>query len=128
METSEITEQLNKFQTNLFLRIGGRIEPADPTTLSNNLLSIRGLLVQLVDKVAEADIDYRKTKAGRYDQFLKDGIKKSPAQKQLEFEVDLIEKGIEVERLRNYMKYVDGVCSAVQSVLKVKLGSDKNQY
>jgi hypothetical protein len=128
MKTEDIINQLNKFQTNLFVRGAHGVEPADPTTLANNLLLIRGLLVQLVDKVADAERQYRHQKAARYDGFIEKGMKKSPAKDALEFEADLIEYAIEVERLRGYMKYTDGLCSSIQSVLKVQIGSDKNQY
>lgn len=128
MNSDEIIAQLDKFQVKLFVRKEGRVEPADPVTLAENLLLIRGLLIQLVDKVYEADLDYRKTKAARFDRFLKEGMKKSPAFDQLDMEKDLIEKKLSTERLRNYIKYVDGLCTSIQSVLRVQAGSDKSQY
>jgi len=128
MNTEQIISQLDTFQARLFIRRDGQVEPADPGTLANNLLLIRGLLIQLVDKVAEAEIDYRKAKAARFDRFLQEGMKKSPALDQLDMEPDLIDKKISTERVRNYMKYVDGLCTSIQSVLKVQAGSDKSQY
>jgi len=128
METDEIVEQLNKFQVRLFRRVDGAVVPADPNVLAENLLLIRGLLIQLVDKVSEAELDYRKSKAARLDSFLKQEMKKSPAIQQLDFEPDLIDKKIAAERLHNYMRYVDGLCTSIQSVLRVQSGSEKNQY
>lgn len=128
MEANEIIEQLNKFQVRLFRKVDGTVVPADPVTLAENLLLIRGLLIQLVDKVAEAELDYRKSKAARFDSFLKQEMKRSPAMDQLDFEQDLIDKKIATERLRNFMKYTDGLCTSIQSVLRVQSGSEKNQY
>ena len=128
MDTADIIAQLDKFQVKLFVRQDGEVLPADPQTLANNLLLIRGLLIQLVEKVADAELDYRKTKASRFDRFIKEGMKKSPAMDLLEMEEDLIDKKIATERVRNYMKYVDGLCTSIQSVLKVQAGSEKNQY
>lgn len=128
MNTDQIIAQLDTFQARLFVRRDGQVEPADPGTLANNLLLIRGLLIQLVDKVADAELDYRKSKAARFDRFITEGMKKSPALDQLEMEDDLIDKKISTERVRNYMKYVDGLCTSIQSVLKVQAGSDKSQY
>lgn len=128
MDTDEIIRQLESFQVKLFIRTADGVVPADPGTLANNLLLIRGLLIQLVDKVADAELDYRKSKASRFDRFIKEGMKKSPAMDLLEMEQDLIEKKISTERVRNYMKYVDGLCTSIQSVLKVQAGSEKNQY
>lgn len=128
MTANEIIEQLDKFQVRLFRREEGTVVPADPVTLAENLLLIRGLLIQLVDKVADAELDYRKSKAARFDKFIKEEMKRSPAMDQLDFEQDLIDKKIATERLRNYMKYVDGLCTSIQSVLRVQSGSDKNQY
>ena len=128
MNTEEIIAQLDKFQVKLFVRRDGQVEPADPTTLANNLLLIRGLLIQLVDKVYEAELQYRKSKAARFDTFIKDGMKKSPAFDALDMEEDLIDMKLSTERVRNYMKYIDGLCTSIQSVLKVQSSSEKNQY
>lgn len=128
MDTEAIIKQLDSFQVKLFVRNGGEVLPADPVTLSNNLLLIRGLLIQLVEKVYDAELDYRKSKAARFDRFLKEGTKRSPAMDQLDMEPDLIDKKLSTERVRNYMKYVDGLCTSIQSVLKVQAGSEKNQY
>lgn len=128
MNTDQIIAELDKFQVRLFIRRDGQVEPADPQTLANNLLLIRGLLIQLVEKVADSELDYRKAKAARFDRFLKEGMKKSPAMDMLEMEQDLIEKKISTERVRNYMKYVDGLCTSIQSVLKVQTGSSKSDY
>lgn len=128
MDSNEIIAQLDKFQVKLFVRREGQVEPADPVTLAKNLMLIRGLLIQLVDKVADAELDYRKSKATRFDRFIKEGMKKSPAMDQLDMEKDLIDKKIATERLRNYMKYVDGLCTSIQSVLRVMTGSDKGSY
>jgi hypothetical protein len=128
MTSNEIIDQLDKFQVRLFRREDGVVVPADPVTLAENLLLIRGLLIQLVDKVADAELDYRKSKAARFDSFLKQEMKRSPAMDQLDFEQDLIDKKIATERLRNYMKYVDGLCTSIQSVLRVQSGSEKSQY
>ena len=128
MQTDDIITQLDKFQVRLFVRQNGLVIPADPSTLAENLLLIRGLLIQLVDKVAEAELDYRKSKAARFDKFLKGGMKRSPAMDQLDMEQDLIDKKISTERVRNYMKYVDGLCTSIQSVLRVQAGSEKAQY
>lgn len=128
MNTDEIIKQLEAFQVRLFVRRDGQVEPADPQTLAENLLLIRGLLIQLVDKVADSELDYRKAKASRFDRFITEGMKKSPAMDMLEMEQDLIEKKISTERVRNYMKYVDGLCTSIQSVLKVQAGSSRSDY
>jgi hypothetical protein len=134
MLANEVIGQLDKYQVRLFRKVDGVVVPADPVTLAENLLLIRGLLIQLVDKVAEAELDYRKSKASRYDTFIKtvpaEGkpMSKSAAMDMLDFENDLIEKKIATERLRNYMKYVDGLCTSIQSVLRVQSGSEKSQY
>lgn len=132
METDQIIKQLDTYQARLFRKerreTGIELVPATPTILSENLLLIRVLLIQLVDKVADAERDYRISKAGRFDELLKEGIKRSPAETQLDMDPALIKKKIDTERLRNYMKYADGMCTSIQSVLRVQSGSDKNQY
>ena len=128
METSEIITQIDKLAAKLYVRTAVGVEPAAPGVLSSNLLFIRGLLVQLVDRASDAERSYRHAKAARFDKLLQDGVKKSPAMDLLKMEKDLIDMEIEAERLKGYMKYTDGLCTSVQSVLRVQAGSEKSQY
>ena len=59
MDAEQIIKTLEAYQLRLFVRTKDGVEPAEPATLSSNLLLIRGLLVQLVDKVYEAEREYR---------------------------------------------------------------------
>lgn len=128
MNAEEIIELLGQHQVACYVRREGRVEPADPVTLSANLLPIRGLLLQLVDKVAEAELDYRRSKAAKYDAIVAEGVRPSPARDQLDLDGDLAEKKVATERLRNYMKYTDGLCTSIQSTLKVQTSSEKANY
>jgi hypothetical protein len=129
MKPDQIITQLDSYQARLFVKTPeGRIEPAAPGVLSTNLLLIRGLLVQLVDVIANTERSYRKAKAIKFDELIKSGVKKSPAFELLELDPELIDQKIDTERFKNYTKYVDGLCTSVQSVLKVQSSSDKNQY
>ena len=132
MEVDQIIQQLELQQRLLILSKqqteSGKVEINNPGVLSEVIVKMRMLIVQLVDKVAEAELDYRKSKSARFDRFIKEGIKRSPAFDLLELEPDLIEKKIATERLKNYMKYCDSLVSSVQSLLKVMSSADKNQY
>lgn len=128
MDTADIIKQIEKFQTQLLVNNGNGVEINNPVALADAIVKIRVLLVQLVDKVAEAELEYRRTKAARYDRFIKEGMKRSPAIDSLDFEADLIELKVETERVRGYMKYVDSLVSAVQSLLKVQSSGERNQY
>ena len=132
MEVDQIIQQLELQQRLLILSKqqteSGKVEINNPGVLSEVIVKMRMLIVQLVDKVAEAELDYRKSKSARFDRFIKEGIKRSPAFDLLELEPDLIEKKIATERLKNYMKYCDSLVSSVQSLLKVMSSSERNQY
>jgi hypothetical protein len=136
METDQIIEKLNNLMVASFRRDPDSpkdIIPVAPIQLSNNLLHIRGLLLQLVDKVADSERDYRLSKAAKYDELIKTLVNEKPmsrsaASDQLDYEPTLIEKKIATERVRNFMKYVDGLCTSMQSVLRVQAGADKSQY
>lgn len=129
MKTDEIIEKLNTLMIESFRREeSGDIVPVEPVLLSTKLLHIRGLLLQLVDKVYDAERDYRLSKSARFDKLLKEGMKRSPASDQLDMEADLIEKKVATERVRNFMKYTDGLCTSMQSVLKVQASGEKGQY
>jgi len=128
MTAQEIIDQIETFQAD-FVRPGDRgVQINNPTALSESMVKIRMLLVQLVDRVADAELEFKRTRAARYDKFIKEGMKKSPAVDALKFEPDLIEMEITAERIRNYMKYVDSLVSAVQSLLKVQASGERNQY
>lgn len=126
MEADAIVDQITKYSNLLYYRDPEtkQLSPALPEALANNLLLIRGLMLRLIDFVSDAEVKYRHAKASRFDQFIKDGMKKSPAFDQLEMESDLIEMKISVERLRNYLKYTEGLCTSVQSVLKFKTSTN----
>ncbi len=128
MDTETIISQIEKFQTQLIVNTANGVEINNPVALSEAIVKIRMLLVQLVNKVADAELEFRRTRAARYDKFIKDGVKKSPASDALKYEQDLIELEVGAERLKNYMRYCDSLVSSVQSSLKVQVGSDKAQY
>lgn len=125
MELNRIIELIEGYSNGLYvLNQDKDVEPALPDKLANNLLLIRGLLIRLIDKVSEAELEYRRAKAARFDRLIKEGWKKSPAFDQLEMEQDLIEMKIATERVRNYLKYTDGLCTSIQSVLKFKTSTN----
>lgn len=128
MDTNKIIEQIEKFQTNLLRPGQNGVEINDPSALSEAIVKIRVLLVQLVDKVADAELEFKRTRAARYDKLITEGTKRSPATDMLKFDQELIEMESNAERIRNYMKYVDSLVSAVQSLLKVQSSAEKNQY
>lgn len=128
MRAEQIIGALTTLQTGLFTKVSGEFIPAQPVELTKKLLHIRTLMLKLVDEVAIIEHDYRQAKAKAFDKLIKDGVKKSPAFDLLEMDQELIEKKIVTERLRNYLKYTDGLCTSIQSVLKVQSASDKNQY
>lgn len=128
MEVDDIIGLIEEYQTTLLVRGKAGVEINNPLALAEAIVKIRVLILQLVDKVAEHELDYRRNKAARYDRFLKEGMKRSPAVDSLDFEADLIEKKVALERVRGYMKHTDGLVSAVQTLLKVQSSSEKNQY
>ena len=127
MTPDQIISQIAKFESKLLTRGQSGVEIAPPVVLSETIVKIRVLLLQLVDHLAEAELDYRRSKAARYDRFIKEGMKKSPAIDSLDFEQDLIEKRVAAERLRNYVKYVDSLVSSVQTAIRVQTGIAKNE-
>ena len=134
MTPDQIIERLGQFQLKLFIKGKHGVEPAAPGVLSENLLLIRGLMINLVNCVADADLEYRHAKAARFDKLLQSQqpngkpMSKSAALDALEMEPDLVDMKIETERLKNYLKYTDGLCTSIQSVLKFQTASDKSQF
>lgn len=129
MDSEQVIKLLSEYQTNCYVRThAGTVEPATPTVLTANLLPIRGLLLQLVEHVSAAELDYRRSKAKKYDELVKEGQSRSAARDQLDMDVSLVEKKIAAERLRNFMKYSDGLCTSIQTTLKVMSSGEKNSY
>lgn len=121
MELNSIIDEIEKLLVKMFVRTNGGLETAPPHILSESALKIRTLLLQMVTKVSELELDYRRTKAARFDTLLKEGMKRSPAIDQLEFDLELIEKKIAVERVKNYMKYADNLVTAAQTDVKTQI-------
>lgn len=128
MTTDKIIEQINQFQTNLLIKTNNGTELNNPAVLGETIVKIRVLLVTLVDRYAEADLEFRRLRAQKYDVLLKEGVKKSPAYDSLKMDMELIVLESHAERLRAYMKHVDGLVSSVQSMLKIQSGQERNQY
>lgn len=128
MKTEQIIAQIERFQTQLLVNTGNGVEVNSPAALADSIVKIRVLLVQLVDKVADAELEFKRARASRYDMFITQGIKKSPAVDALKFEADLIEMESNAERVKNYMRYVDSLVTAIQSLLKVQASGERNQY
>ncbi|CAB4182638.1 hypothetical protein UFOVP1439_33 [uncultured Caudovirales phage] len=128
MDTDKIIEQIERFQTGLLRPGQNGVEINDPGSLAEAIVKIRVLLVQLVDKVADAELEFKRTRAARYDKLITEGTKRSPATDILKFDQELIEMESNAERIRNYMRYVDSLVSAVQSLLKVASSAERNQY
>jgi hypothetical protein len=124
MDTEQIIKQIEKFETQLLVNNGNGVEINNPVALADAIVKIRVLLVQLVDKVADSELNFKRTRAARYDALIKEGVKKSPAIDSLKMDVELIEMEIATDRVRNYMKYVDSLVSAVQSLLRVQSSSN----
>lgn len=126
MDADKIVAQITHYSNGLYEQDPdtNTLAPARPDELANNLLLIRGLMLRLIDIVSTTELDYRKAKAARFDRLIKEGVKKSPAFDQLEMEPDLIDMKIATERLRNYLKYTEGLCTSVQSVLKFKTSTN----
>lgn len=99
-----------------------------PTEVSQAIVTIRLLLLQMVDLVSDADLDFKRTRAARFDKHLKDGVKRSPAEQMVKMDQELIAMENNVERVNKYMKYCDSLVSAVQSMLKVQASGDRGQY
>lgn len=99
-----------------------------PTEVSQAIVTIRLLLVQMVDLISEEDLNFRKTRAARFDKLLQEGTKRSPAEQMVKMDQELITMENNVERVNKYMKYVDSLVSAVQSMLKVQASGEKGNY
>ena len=98
METDQIIKQIEKFQTNLLRPGQNGVEINDPGALSEAIVKIRVLLVQLVDKVADAELEFKRTRAARYDKLITEGVKRSPAIDTLKFDQELIQMEADAER------------------------------
>ena len=127
MDAETILGQIQKFEARLLVKGQGGAEVAPPHILVENIVKIRVLLVQLVDIHSNAEREYKLTRASKYDELIKEGVKPSPAGDKLKMDKDLIELEIAADRLKNYMKYIDSLVSSVQTAVKVQTGIAKSE-
>lgn len=121
MKTEDILKNLSRYQDDLFIDANTQ---AGASILASRIILIRGQMIHLVDKVAEAEKEYKFEEAKLFDKLIQEGIKKSPAIDAVKMNPDLASKKIEVERLRNYLKYIDGLCTSVQTVIKFETSTN----
>lgn len=125
-EIDQIIERINQLEGSLLVKRAGRIELTSPVVIANTLPQLAIILQQAVDPMTQIELDYRRAKAERFDRFIKEGMKKSPAIDQLKFEQDLLEMEAAVNRINNFVKLTQSTISTLQSNIRVQTGMATN--
>lgn len=122
-EIDSIIRTITQLEAKTLIRnFNGQIELAGPSVLADTASKIAVLLQQVVDPLALIEREFRQTKAQRFDTFLKQGIKKSPALDSLKMEPDLIDMEIAVNRIQAFVKRTEQSITTTQSNMRVKTG------
>jgi K+/H+ antiporter YhaU regulatory subunit KhtT len=122
-QVNQIIDSINNLESQLLVRdTQGKISLATPGVICNILPRLSILVQQAVDPMSQLDLRFRKSRAARFDQLLKEGIKKSPAMDQLKMEVDLIEMEAAVNRISNFVKLTQSTITTFQTNLRLQTG------
>lgn len=122
-EIDQIINKINELENGLLARDRtGRITIAPPPQIGEILPRLSILLQQAVDPMSKIDLEFRRARAARYDRFIKEGMKKTPAIDQLKFEQDLIEMESAVNRINNFVKLTQSTITTFQTNLRLQTG------
>jgi hypothetical protein len=128
-EVDQIISTINNLESQMLTRLrDGTIELVVPTRLAEIIGKIAVLLQQTVDPITFLDREFRQTRARRFDKFLKQGIKKTPAMDSLKFEPDLIDMEIAVNRVNAFIKRTEQTITTIQSNMRVKNGAANGNF
>lgn len=119
-EVSKILETIERQENSMLISVGGKVELAPAGMLSDAITKIAVLLGRVVDPLYDADLLYRQTKAAKRDSFLKEGMKKSPAKDELEYDPELMQMGNFVRRAEAHVQRCEQIIMTVQSKMKVQ--------
>ncbi len=128
-EVNQIIDQINNLESNLLVRTPQGIEVAPPHVVGATLTKLSILLQQAVDPLTQMDLNFRKTRAKRLDEFLagtkdRPAMKKSPAMDSLKFEIDLIEMESAVNRVNSYIKLTQQMISTFQTNSRLTMATN----
>lgn len=99
---------------------------ANPHILSEIAVKLSVLLARLTDPLSQEELQYKESKASKFDSLVKGGMKPSPAGDTLKMDRDLIKREIEIERIKGYLKRTDQIISTLQTHIRVKENEARN--
>jgi len=126
MNPDAIIKQIMSLENQLLKRQGGRVVLAEAGQISETLGKISVLLANLSEPVFEAELEYKLTRAARYDRMLKDGEKRTVAEANLKYDQELIQKELAVDRIKGYIKRTEQLITTMQTHIKVLLAQQSN--
>ena len=91
-----------------------------PSMLSETIVKIAIYLSQLSGEITNAELAFKHDRAAQFDTMLKEGTKRTVAETLVKFDKDLIQKEMNAERLRNFVKRTEGVITTTQTHIRVK--------
>lgn len=116
----KLVEEINRLELSMLKKVGGRVELANPTYLSETIAKIAIYLSQLSDEVTNAELNFKQSRAARFDSLLKEGEKRTAAETFIRFDQELIKAESDADRLRNFIKRTENVITTIQTHIRVK--------
>ena len=116
----KLIQEINRLEMEMLVKRDGEVHLVEMHILSETIARIAIYLTKLAEHASEAEINFKLKRAKKYDELLKEGIKRSPAGEALRFDEELIKSEGEVERLRGYIKRCDSVITTIQTHISVK--------
>lgn len=116
----KLVKEINRLELSMLHKVGGKVELANPTYLSETIAKIAIYLSQLSDEVTNAELAYKQSRAARFDSLLKNNEKPTSAERLIRFDQDLIKMESDADRLRNFIKRTENVITTIQTHIRVK--------
>lgn len=122
----KLVEEINRLELSMIRKVGGKIELSSPIVLSETIAKIAIYLSQLSDEVTNTELDFKQSRAAKFDSLLKSGEKRTAAETFIRFDQDLIKKESDADRLRNFIKRTENVITTIQTHIRVKTAEANN--
>lgn len=116
----KLVQEINRLELSMLNKVGGKVELANPTYLSETIAKIAIYLSQLSDEVTNAELAYKQSRAARFDSLLRNNEKPTSAERLIRFDQELIKMESDADRLRNFIKRTENVITTIQTHIRVK--------
>lgn len=132
-DVNKLIQTIQRLEASMLRRTdSGKIELMPPAVLSETIAKIAVLLANGNDMLTNVELEYRQAKAAKYDTLLKEigengkaKYSRSGASDAMDYDTEIIEHKMAVERIKGFVKRTDNVISTIQSHIRTATAMER---